>query len=114
MWTCKVCSKSIEDGEPFCYHCGTPPSVDDRTAARIREKREARRLKCLRCRTPLHFAGVKYFHEGRTAWGFWLGNLGELLTGREAYDVYVCPHCGRLEFFVDGIGDELRAEPEDR
>src|SRR5207247_1213191 len=58
------------------------------------------------------FVGTKRFHEGGR-WGV-LGDLGELFVKRERFDVYVCPRCGRVEFFVDGIGEEHRAgQPEE-
>jgi hypothetical protein len=63
---------------------------------------------CARCETPLQFVGTKKFHEGTRQWGFWLGDLGELFTSREHFDVYVCPRCGKVELFVDGIGEEFR------
>ncbi len=65
-------------------------------------------LLCIRCDTALDFVGTKRFHEGGR-WGV-LGDLGELFVRRERFDVYVCPRCGRVEFFVDGIGEEHRAE----
>ncbi|MEW6249482.1 MAG: hypothetical protein AB1716_02465 [Planctomycetota bacterium] len=65
---------------------------------------------CPRCDTALQYAGTKNFHEGTRLWDF-LGGLFELFKHREAFDVYVCPRCGRIEFFVDGIGEELRGEP---
>jgi hypothetical protein len=42
-----------------------------------------------------------------------LGGLWELLKNREHYDVYVCRRCGRLEFFVDEVGEGLRGEPRE-
>ena len=50
--------------------------------------------------------GTKKFHEGKR-WGA-LGEIGELFTNRENFDVYMCPRCGRVEFFVDGVGEEFR------
>jgi len=50
--------------------------------------------------------GTKRFHEG-TQWGM-LGNIAELFENREHFDVYMCPRCGRVEFFVDGVGEEFR------
>ncbi len=64
---------------------------------------------CLRCATPLEFAGTREFHEG-TRWGF-LGDWGELFVHKEAYDVYVCSHCGKVEFFVAGLGAVNRETP---
>lgn len=64
---------------------------------------------CPRCSTPLEYGGTKRFHEGTRFWDF-MGGVFELLKGRMAFDLYVCPRCGRVEFFADGIGEELRGE----
>ena len=64
-------------------------------------------LQCPRCGVELQYVGTKKFHEG-TRWGV-LGELGELFVKKEHFDVYVCPRCGRVEFFVDGIGEEFRS-----
>ncbi len=64
-------------------------------------------LQCPRCGVELDYVGTKKFHEG-TRWGV-LGELGELFVKKEHFDVYVCPRCGRVELFVDGIGEEFRA-----
>ena len=61
---------------------------------------------CPSCAIPLEFVGTRDFHEG-TRWGV-LGELGELFVNKERFDVYVCPRCGRVELFIDGIGEELR------
>jgi len=63
-------------------------------------------MHCPRCDASLDYVGTKRFHEG-TRWGI-LGEIGELFTNREHFDVYVCPRCGRVELFVDGIGEEFR------
>ena len=60
-------------------------------------------LQCLRCATLLAFAGTREFHEG-TRWGF-LGDWWELFVNKEAFDVYYCPHCGKIEFFLAGRGE---------
>lgn len=64
---------------------------------------------CPRCELPLSFAGTRDFHEG-TRWGVF-GDLGELFVNKDHYDIYVCMRCGRAEFFIDGIGEELRPQP---
>jgi hypothetical protein len=61
---------------------------------------------CTRCEVALQFVGTRDFHEG-TRWGA-LGELGELCVNKQRFDVFVCPRCGRVELFVDGIGEELR------
>lgn len=52
--------------------------------------------------------GTKQFHEGKR-WGL-LGDLGELFVNKESFDVYACPQCGSVEFFVDGVGEHLRPQ----
>lgn len=63
-------------------------------------------MRCPRCETALDYVGTKKFHEG-TRIGV-LGELFELFQNREHFDVYVCGRCGRVELFVDGIGEEFR------
>jgi hypothetical protein len=65
-------------------------------------------MKCARCDTGLNFVGTKKFHEGTRSLGLIFGDLGELFQNREHFDVYVCPRCGRVELFVDGVGEEFR------
>lgn len=65
-------------------------------------------MRCPRCETKLDYVGTKKFHEGSRAAPFLFGELGELFVKREHFDVYVCPRCGRVELFVDGIGEEFR------
>jgi len=55
---------------------------------------------CTRCDGRLVFVGKKDFHEGTRAWGFILGDFGELLTGGEDMAMFVCENCGHVEFFV--------------
>ncbi|MGD8454207.1 MAG: hypothetical protein PVJ57_20525 [Phycisphaerae bacterium] len=66
-------------------------------------------VSCPRCQTRLDYAGTKKFHEGTRAFDF-LGGVFELMKNRVVFDLYVCPRCGRAEFFVDGIGEALRGE----
>lgn len=65
-------------------------------------------VNCPRCNVPKAYLGTKKFHEG-PRYGF-LGELGELFVNKETFDVYACPRCGSVEFFVDGIGEHLRGE----
>jgi len=61
---------------------------------------------CGRCDVPMQYTGTKKFHEGHN-WG-WLGELGEFFVNKERFDVYVCPRCGCVDFFVDGVGEDMR------
>jgi hypothetical protein len=55
---------------------------------------------CTRSDGRLIFLGKKDFHEGTRAWGFILGDLGEMLTGGEEMAMFVCEDCGHVEFFM--------------
>lgn len=67
-------------------------------------------ITCPRCNLTLTYMGTKRFHEGTRVFDV-LGGIMEMFKNREHYDVYCCPRCGRIEFFVDTIGEELRGEP---
>lgn len=66
----------------------------------------SRSISCPRCNVQKTYLGTKRFHEGKR-WGL-LGDLGELFVNKETFDVYACPMCGSVEFFVDGIGEHMR------
>ena len=117
MWTCSNCGESVEDDFDACWKCGTTwdgvanpqfqavtSPVEAHVAADVTNI--ANPIACVRCSQALSFVGRKRFHEGAN-WGA-LGELGELFVKKEHFDVYVCPSCGRVEFFVDGIGEEFR------
>ena len=53
------------------------------------------KIDCLRCRVPMFFKGNSRFHEGARA-----GILGNLIESRESFDLYFCPQCGKIEFFI--------------
>ena len=69
-------------------------------------------MKCPRCETDLQYKGTKEFHEGPG--GGFFGDWEELFMNKERFDIYVCPRCGRVEFFVDGIGQEFRGPEPNR
>ena len=68
-------------------------------------------INCARCHRPLYFLGLRNFHEGSRPGVF--GDLFELFQNREELELFACGHCGHVEFFVGGVGEELRGfEPE--
>ena len=71
-----------------------------------RGRKSPKPVQCVRCKVPKRYLGNRRFHEGRR-WGV-LGDLGELFVNRETFDIYACPVCGSVEFFVDGVGEHLR------
>lgn len=57
----------------------------------------------------MEYCGMKRL-EGDARRGALPAGVEELFFGRPRYDVYACPNCGKMEFFLDGVGDELRGE----
>lgn len=49
---------------------------------------------------------MRDFHEG-TRVGF-VGDFFELFQTPEELDMFACGACGHVEFFIGGVGDELR------
>jgi hypothetical protein len=103
MWTCKKCGERIEETFDACWKCGT--SMDGVEDPEFREQPGPANgpdgrgpLQCVRCKSALTFMGTKAFHEG-TRWGA-LGDIGELFVSKESFEVYHCPRCGHVEFFV--------------
>jgi hypothetical protein len=101
---CSGCREMIDDSFDACWKCGT--TAEGVTPAPVVEASGPPALSCLRCQETIEHLGTKSFHEG-TNWGM-LGELGELFIRRERFDVYACPRCGKLEFFVDGVGEDHR------
>lgn len=113
MWKCLICQTEIEDDSwQECWKCsydrGTPHEEVDSLKALQRNKENAE-ISCVRCEAKSEYAGTKRFHEGSNL-GFIFGDWGHLFENHERYDVYVCRTCGKVEFFIDGIGDAQRGE----
>ena len=67
-----------------------------------------RTLECLRCGSTLELRGKRVFREGETFNP--MAQMFQDLTGRkERYVVFVCPTCGHVELFADGVGDPHRS-----
>lgn len=99
MWICQNCSEEVEDQFGTCWNCeadmqGALPtkSSSDRDAEDMKRKaflnEKFRSKHCLRCNIALRYAGRKEFHEGM------------LSVALVALEMYVCPNCLRVEFFV--------------
>ena len=57
-----------------------------------------KKIDCLRCRIPMNFFDRKKIQLGE--YGYFLGHISNLIAGAMEVEFYVCPQCGKLEFFV--------------
>jgi len=67
-------------------------------------------LKCLRCGSDMRYIGRENIQLGKTGW--LLGDLPNLFAGAMETDIYVCPGCGKAEFFLSGDLSEEDALPQ--
>lgn len=67
----------------------------------------AREMQCLRCGQGMELWRREQLQLGRTGWI--IGNWGNLLAGALDVDIWMCPHCGKLEFYAAGTKSEEQA-----
>jgi predicted RNA-binding Zn-ribbon protein involved in translation (DUF1610 family) len=103
-WTCPQCGERVDDNFGSCWNCQTDrPENAELSEAQVEDIHlsgvaRVEPVACLRCAAELEFRGTKSFHEG-TPFESWLWGI---FVNRERLDVYACPRCGRVEFFVAG------------
>ena len=70
-----------------------------------------RKRKCLRCDAAMKFGMQQKFQMGQTS--LVLGDWPNLLAGALELEVWFCPKCGKVEFFVPGSANrhEHNQEP---
>ena len=64
-------------------------------------------LTCLRCGEPLQYMSKEHLQLGKTGWI--LGDLPNLVAGALSVDIYVCPNCRKLEFYM-AEGENIHAD----
>lgn len=97
MKICPKCHEEVENSFEICWNCNY--SFPDGKVIEIpSETTGTRQIDCLRCQVPMHYSGEYRFHEGGHIGA--LGNLFELFENRESFDLYICPKCGKVEFFA--------------
>lgn len=107
-WHCDACGSDVDPGFEACWQCGRWREGD---GAAFKEKADApgsapppfpgrETLDCLRCDERMARVGTRRFHEGSPLPRTLLGAVGELMVNREAFEVFACPRCGKVEFFL--------------
>lgn len=99
MKTCPNCQSEVEAGFDMCWNCSY--SFDEKEVVGFEDAElsdKTKNIDCLRCKVPMVYSGNFRFHEG-TRYGVF-GNLFEAFTNRESFDLYVCPLCRKVEFFL--------------
>jgi hypothetical protein len=94
---CPHCNIEVDPSFTFCPNCSqklgpelSPSGSSDYSGGL--------RIDCVRCKVPMFYKGTSRFHEGSRVGT--LGNVFELMVNRESFDLYFCPQCGKIEFFL--------------
>ena len=66
-------------------------------------------LKCLRCDVPMEFVKRENVQLGKT--GFLTGDWGNLFAGALDTAIFICPECGKLEFFRGDYYEDAVTQP---
>jgi len=68
-----------------------------------------RKVRCSVCNRELNFLMKESFLKGDS--GAWVGNITPHFRGGFEMEIYACPKCGKLEFFLPE--EEMDQLPED-
>ncbi len=61
-------------------------------------------IACLRCGCKMTHIKTEKLQLGQTGWIF--GNLPNLLAGAMEVDIYSCPECRKLEFYLADVKED--------
>jgi hypothetical protein len=94
---CPYCNVALDSSYEYCPHCEHKLGLNCEPFDPSKHQGD-QKIDCLRCKEPMFFRGNSNFHEGARMGA--LGDIFELLENRESFDVYFCPTCGNIEFFL--------------
>jgi Zn finger protein HypA/HybF involved in hydrogenase expression len=96
MSTCPKCHEEVEPGFEICWNCNY--SFTEEQIINFKEMSpEGKAIDCLRCQIRMIYSGKYKFHEVPNIGVF--GSLFEAFENKEVFDLYLCPKCGKVEFF---------------
>lgn len=102
---CPACKAEVDGKLKFCPYCKTDLNVIIENSVNRIENASVpgpvKEIECLRCRVAMSYNGNFRFHEGTRMGAF--GDFFELFTNRESFDLYFCPQCGKVEFFLPEV-----------
>lgn len=93
MKNCPNCNAEVEESFDLCWNCNY--SFSEKQVVDIKDITQlgSREIDCLRCRIPMLYSGIFKFQEGPRA-------LYNVFQNREKFELYLCPKCGKVEFFI--------------
>ena len=95
---CPGCNAEIESSLNYCPNCHYDlKEIDDLNDT---PSKFPKHIDCLRCNVQHEYQGNFKFQETKVGA---LDNLSELFMNRESFDLYCCPVCGKVEFFLPEV-----------
>ena len=64
----------------------------------------AQQMNCLRCGASMRNIGIETIQLGQAGWI--LGDLSNLIAGAMEVNIWMCPACGKLEFYSTAVASE--------
>jgi len=110
MDTCPKCNAHREENFDICWKCqycfSEDREIKNTNVSEVTNEiglgpTKLTHLKCLRCEETMVNQGTFKFHEGNRVGVF--GNVFELFVNQESFALYVCPNCGKVEFYLPTI-----------
>ena len=93
---CNMEVKSYLHSCPYCHNDLRESISNDEI-----ELNENKHVECMRCTTALDYHGNFRFNENTRSGS--IGNLLEVFINKESIDIYSCPKCGKIEFYLPGF-----------
>lgn len=76
------------------YNEGDKEAIDQS----LGERNNMSKKHCLRCNSEMNYYSKEKMQLGQTGWV--LGDLPNLFAGSLEVEIYICPKCRKLEFFL--------------
>ena len=96
---CPVCNNEVKSYLHSCPYCHNDLRKTDQESET--EPTAGKQLDCLRCKSVMDFQGNFKFDDGTRAGS--PGNMLGVFINKESLDVYSCPQCGKIEFFLPRV-----------
>lgn len=65
-------------------------------------------MNCLRCGKPMHYIKREKIQLGETSW--FLREVSNLMAGALEVDIHICPSCGKIEFYMPRVQEDVQDE----
>lgn len=93
MQICPNCNEEVTENFEICWNCGFS-FVDGEFVSLEPQYERLSTFNCLRCNIPMQYDGNYNIRKGTGAGVF---------TDYFVFDVFVCPKCGKVEFFIPNL-----------